>query len=314
MEYLVTTESLELENNKKKFITDTVDKIESDSGFNIEIDEYVKKSNNSDSRFDIDYIENKHLDIETLDEFKQVVKITFNITSDNRLVDDSLINKLKDNKILDNISVTFFMGKTPKDGSDAIINKYEIVAKFSHVYIQKPHLEELVKSSLETRKDKLVSCGIKDFIDKYDIKDYEGYIRCITLVTRDLNKYAKMNPGEIKKMSYQIKDWTIKLLIRDGFIDEVKKHKINESFFGLFYTKILKPDSDERISFHVPPNRFIKFGLGNDDLDEEIGEYNRSESGIHNEEMMLDYMDIVNSNFLTIRFIDSIKAYIDGKI
>jgi hypothetical protein len=158
-----------------------------------------------------------------------------------------------------------------------------------------------------------------DWLDKYNINSFDEYLRMLTITTRDCNKNAKVKDIDkgVKKMCYQVKDWVVKYLFRNDYIDEVKGHKIESTMYYLLYTKAEHKDSmDGRISFHIPlhrSNKFYEYLYEWESYPEETREYAPRTSVIDNPERMQDFLSMVNSNLFDGKSTTFIKGYLETK-
>lgn len=135
-----------------------------------------------------------------------------------------------------------------------------------------------------------------NFVKNYNIQNFDDLVKQMTLSVKDLNKSIKINKigGKERKELYLMKDWFIKFLLKNDYIEKVKKHKVNNKYFPLFWTKI--PDENSYkgyISFHVAPNKNNKFDINMDDLEKEENEYKRRDLEIRNPERMLDVKELI---------------------
>lgn len=113
---------------------------------------------------------------------------------------------------------------------------------------------------------------IKDFIIKYNIKKFDDFIKEITLSIKDLNKYVKINNvnSKNKRNIYNKKIYLLEFLINHNYIDRVTKHRISNTHFPLFWTKIKNDNSfGGYVSFHITPNKSKNFGIVTRNLEEE---------------------------------------------
>lgn len=162
------------------------------------------------------------------------------------------------------------------------------------LYNLKFHLLDGIHSPYESSCNKIL-----EFINKYNIKTFDDFIREITLSMKDLNKYVKINSlnGNDKREVYTKKDHLLKILLEENYINRITKQKINGVNFPLFWTNIKNKKSfNGYVSFHIPPNRNKKFNIVLDKLDKE-NEYNKDNNHnfIENENRMKEGSNIIES-------------------
>ena len=307
MEFILTSENFlirEEELIKEDIISKSLEVLKRYNVVDITTDEYIKKP----------YMNSKI----KITDFNIVLKINFNIISESRVINEELLQSLRklDIEHISYISPEFRQGGIRTKTEEGFINRYSILIHLKNLTIDPSIFEESLELVKRKEYNILKRSRVLGFIKKYDIKDYNEFITVMTICTRDVNKFAKSGVDkDVKKMSYQIKDWTIKILFNEDYIDRVKRHDINGSSYYLLYTKIKHDKSlDGIISFHVPRNRAMKFDFANiNEYELEKREYKIHDTEIGDKERMEMFIKIFHSNFVSSEFQNSLKEYFNGK-
>jgi len=280
-----------------------------------ELFEILKKYDANNYKIRISYkLINENTDQE---KFVSVITCILKIESDSQIMDETIKEQF-DNIINDNVENinTIFQAGTLKNKT--LINTYQCIIRLYNDILADPKVIENEKDKLKKiRYNTLDKKGLIDFFETYDITNFNTFVEICGICARDVNKYAKItNDNNIKKLSYQIKDWVIKMLFICGYIVDIKMHDINDTEYFLLITKIKCKDAFQGvISFHIPKFRINKFGnylnvYGG--YEKSLYVYSPSDTPIENKTRMEDFIEIANSQFASKDYLYIIKKYFDN--
>lgn len=232
---------------------------------------------------------------------------------------DNSLQSLVGNGTIEQISTIFMMGSAKNKINDKFVNSYELRISLTNIEISKEVKDKAMAEYVEKCFYSLRRTGVSNFVNKYNINTVPEFIEIITEATKYVNKSAKLDPIDFrtKKKYYMIKDWVIKVLLKQGYISKISRHEINGREYALFTTKVESETSyGGFISFHVPLDRWFKFqALVKHELEyypPEENDYTPS-GHIENRELMSDFISVVNSNFVGQKFFDNLKIYLENK-